>query len=123
MRAPLPLALTLAATLLLAGAAGAAPAKKSAPAAKPASGASAKRASAARTPAPGLPRTLEDVHIDGETPVPQVLFITARDQRRFADFQHHRYLPTSRQLGDRSELPSWIYVNPNPGPPAKESTR
>jgi len=83
----------------------------------------AKRATAARARTPELPRTLADVHIEGETPVPQVQFITARDQRRFTDFQHHRYLKTSRQLGDPSVLPTWILVNPNPTPAGKENTR
>jgi hypothetical protein len=83
----------------------------------------AKSAAPAKARTPELPRTLADVHIEGETPVPQVLFITARDQRRFADFQHHRYLKTSRQLGDPSVLPTWILVNPNPTPSGKESTR
>ena len=45
------------------------------------------------------PRRLEDIHIEGEVPVPQVLFITARDQRRFMEFQHHRYTRTSLELG------------------------
>jgi hypothetical protein len=40
--------------------------------------------------------------------VPQVLFITARDQRRFMEFQHHRYLRTSRQLGEATPLPAEI---------------
>jgi hypothetical protein len=56
------------------------------------------------------PRTLEDIHIEGEIPVPQVLFITARDQRRFLEFQHRRYLRTSRKIGADTALPSWIAV-------------
>ncbi len=65
-------------------------------------------APAGRSGAP--PRTLEDIHIEGEIPVPQVLFITARDQRRFMEFQHGRYLRTSRKLGEETVLPSWIVV-------------
>ena len=122
MRTRLPFTLALVA-LLAAAAAFAAPAPAKHPAApkRAAAGAPAKRASAAK--APELPRMLEDVHIDGEAPVPQVLFITARDQRRFADFQHHRYLPTSRQLGERAALPTWIQVNTNPASPKQETTR
>ena len=60
-----------------------------------------------------MPRTLADVHIEGEIPVPQVLFITARDQRRFMDFQHHRYLKTSLQLGGETPFPAWVAVMPN----------
>jgi hypothetical protein len=56
------------------------------------------------------PRTLDDIHIEGEIPVPQVLFITARDQRRFLEFQHGRYLRTSRKIGEDTVLPSWIVV-------------
>lgn len=55
-------------------------------------------------------RTLDDIHIEGEIPVPQVLFITARDQRRFMEFQHRRYLKSGRQLGESSELPDRIVV-------------
>jgi hypothetical protein len=55
-------------------------------------------------------RRLEDIHIEGEIPVPQVLFITARDQRRFLEFQHGRYLKTSRTLGEETPLPAWIVV-------------
>ena len=56
------------------------------------------------------PRTLDDIHIEGEIPVPQVLFITARDQRRFMDFQQQRYLRTSRQLGEDTIFPTWVVV-------------
>jgi len=61
------------------------------------------------------PRTLDDIHIEGEIPVPQVLFITARDQRRFMEFQHHRYTRTSLELGRSTAMPSRVVV-PEPGP-------
>src|SRR5258705_4553570 len=70
-------------------------------------------APAGRSGAP--PRTLEDIHIEGEIPVPQVLFITARDQRRFMEFQHHRYTRTSLELGRGTAMPSRIVV-PEPSP-------
>jgi hypothetical protein len=54
------------------------------------------------------PRKLQDIHIEGEIPVPQVLFITARDQRRFVDFQQRRYLRTSRELAEQTNFPSRI---------------
>jgi hypothetical protein len=57
------------------------------------------------------PRTLEDIHIEGEIPVPQVLFVTVRDQRRFTQFHHRRYLKTSQQLGEATPLPKRIAVN------------
>jgi hypothetical protein len=61
------------------------------------------------------PRTLDDIHIEGEIPVPQVMFITARDQRRFMEFQHHRYTRTSLELGRGTAMPSRIVV-PEVGP-------
>ena len=56
------------------------------------------------------PRTLDDIHIAGEIPVPQVLFITARDQRRFMEFQHHRYQKTSLELGRATPTPTRVVV-------------
>lgn len=67
-----------------------------------------RRAAAATEPKRAGPRTLDDIHIEGEIPVPQVLFITARDQRRFIDLQHGRYLKTSRKVGEETLFPSWI---------------
>jgi len=78
------------------------PAVAGTPARKPTPGASHHAA----TPA----RRLDDIHIEGEIPVPQVLFITARDQRRFMDFQQQRYLRTSRQLGEDTIFPTWVVV-------------
>jgi hypothetical protein len=75
-------------------------------------------------PPPGMPRTLSDVHIEGEIPVPQVLFITARDQRRFMDFQHHRYLRSSAQLGEATPFPTWVAVTQgSPVDSRKETSR
>jgi hypothetical protein len=56
------------------------------------------------------PRILDDIRIEGEIPVPQVLFITARDQRRFMEFQHHRYQVTSLELGRATPAPSGLVV-------------
>ena len=96
-----------------------------APATSPAKGPGvAARRPAAKRPAtpdslgrarPGAPRMLDDIRIEGEIPVPQVLFITARDQRRFMEFQHHRYTRTSLELGRGTALPSRVVV-PEPGP-------
>ena len=55
-------------------------------------------------------RRLEDIHIEGEIPVPQVLFVTGRDQRRFLDFQHRRYANASFGGGRTTTAPSWIRV-------------
>jgi len=68
------------------------------------------RARAAPAAPPAAPRTLEDIHIEGEIAVPQVLFITARDQRRFMDFQHRRYLQSALQVGEATAFPSRIVV-------------
>ena len=78
---------------------------------------------AARARSRAAPRRLEDITIEGEIPVPQVLFITARDQRRFMDFQHRRYLKTSLQIGQEAVLPSWIGVSTKqPARPATETS-
>ena len=111
-------ALALLALLLLAAPAGAT-APTSSHAVRP-----AVRKPVAAKPAPAdstrsrsrlAPRTLDDIHIEGEIPVPQVLFITARDQRRFMEFQQHRYTRTSLELGRGTAMPSRIVV-PEPGP-------
>ena len=68
------------------------------------------------------PRTLDDIHIEGEIPVPQVLFITARDQRRFMEFQHHRYTRTSLELGRGTAMPSRIVI-PEPGPAVRKENQ
>jgi hypothetical protein len=72
----------------------------------------------------GSARRLEDIRIEGEIPVPQVLFITARDQRRFMDFHHRRYLRTSQEVGQQTVLPSWIAVSrTRPADTRKETSR
>jgi hypothetical protein len=78
--------------------------------------------SAARTRPRVAPRTLDDIHIEGEIPVPQVLFITARDQRRFMEFQHHRYTRTSLELGRGTAMPSRIVI-PEPGPAVRKENQ
>jgi hypothetical protein len=88
--------------------------KKPATAAKPAAAVEG-RTSAGRDTLAG-PRTLDEINIQGEIPVPQVLFITARDQRRFLDFQHRRYLKNSQRVGETTVLPSWIAVTPGARP-------
>ncbi len=127
---------TIMALLLVAGAAHATPGASTTPATKTratsAPKSSASKAGAAKpsaskpgatTPAPGGPRKLEDIHIEGEIPVPQVLFITARDQRRFLDFHHRRYLRTSRELGEATTLPSRIVILPGTNPSSSEAPR
>ena len=66
------------------------------------------------------PRMLDDIRIEGEIPVPQVLFITARDQRRFMEFQHHRYPVTSLELGRATPAPSRLVVTTSSPDKAKQ---
>jgi hypothetical protein len=81
-------------------------------------------ADSAARPRPRLaPRMLDDIHIEGEIPVPQVLFITARDQRRFMEFQHHRYQKTSLELGRATTTPARIVVTAPVPAERKENQR
>lgn len=64
------------------------------------------------------PRRLEDIHIEGEIPAPQVLFVTARDQRRFTKFHHGRYLKSSVQVGETTLLPNRVALTSPPTTPA-----
>lgn len=120
--------------LCLLGAALAAPvdiasaAKKSAPKASTTAKQAAPRRSTATVARPDTatapartvagPRRLEDIHIEGEIPAPQVLFVTARDQRRFTRFHHQRYLKTSVQVGETTLLPNRIALTSPPTTPA-----
>lgn len=80
---------------------------------------------AASEPKPaGSGRTLDEIHIEGEIPMPQVLFVTAREQRRFMESHHRRYLRTSKEVGQETELPSWIQViGARPAGHNQETTR
>ena len=80
-----------------------------------------KDTSAKKPPSHDVGR-LEDIHIEGEIPVPQVLFVTGRDQRRFMDFQHRRYLKTSQQVGEATVFPSRITVVGNRSNDARKET-
>jgi hypothetical protein len=88
----------------------------------PAASAPTAVTSAAR-PAPNAPvRRLEDFRIEGEIPAPQVLFVTARDPYRFAEFQHRRYLKGSLALGQETVLPArFALVGHGPFPARKET--
>ena len=87
------------------------PARRTAQGAKPAPPDSTARLA-------GGPRRLEDIHIEGEIPAPQVLFVTARDQRRFTRFHHQRYLKTSVQVGETTRLPTRVALTNHPPIPA-----
>lgn len=99
----------------LAGSAGAAPGTPAAPDTTKAAAPAPKRD--ARHNA----GRLEDIHIEGEIPVPQVLFVSGRDQQRYLDFQHRRYLRSSLAIGQETILPARItWIGPAPVPARKE---
>jgi hypothetical protein len=91
-------------------------ARKTAPAGKTAHEAKGAKPAPADTTARLAegPRRLEDIHIEGEIPAPQVLFVTARDQRRFTRFHHQRYLKTSVQVGETTWLPTRVALTNHP---------
>jgi hypothetical protein len=64
--------------------------------------------STAGPPQRAAARRLDEVRIEGEIPVPQVLFITAREAHRFTDHRHRRYLRTSLQLGQDTAFPARV---------------
>ena len=103
----------------------AAPVAAAPPAKKPARGSARADADSVRAASgkKSAARRLEDVHIEGEIPVPQVLFVTARDQRRVVEFQHRRYLRTSRQLGEQTPLPSRIVVTGESRPEGRKENQ
>jgi hypothetical protein len=92
-------------------------------AARPASAKSADAAPGAKDDkTPGLPRRLDEINIEGEIAVPQVLFVTARDQRRFMDFQQRHYVKSSLEVGTEKVFPTWIAVIHSPtADPHKET--
>lgn len=105
--------------LLLPAVASAAPAKR----------ATSRRAAAATAPAPATAtresgaRRLDDIHIEGEIPVPQVLFVSVREQRRFLDFDATRWLRPARSLAASTPVPDVTIRVTQPVTPAKESAR
>lgn len=68
-------------------------------------------------------RMLDPIHIEGELDVPEVLFITARDQRRIVGFQHARYLSGSRDIARSTPLPSHVVVDRKAPPAAPEGSK
>ena len=55
-------------------------------------------------------RTLDAITIEGEIAVPQVLFITSREQPRYRDLLHRRFLRTSLDVGEHAILPSRVLI-------------
>ena len=52
--------------------------------------------------------TLDAIRIEGEIDVPQVLFITARDYRRFRDGTPKQYQTTSADIAKTIPLPNRV---------------
>ena len=88
---------------LLPATAGGAPAKKTTVSAD---SSTAKKSAAPKPVRKDSVRTLDAIRIEGEIDVPQVLFITARDYRRFRDGLGARYQPTSADVAKSIPLPS-----------------
>jgi hypothetical protein len=54
--------------------------------------------------------TLDAIRIEGEIDVPQVLFITARDYRRFRDGTPAKYQTTSAAIAKSVPLPNRVRI-------------
>ncbi len=67
-----------------------------------------KKFSATKKSSPTETRTLEAIRIEGEIDVPQVLFITARDYRRFRDGAPKKYQTTSADIAKTIPLPNRV---------------
>jgi hypothetical protein len=67
---------------------------------------------AATTKKPAGVRTLEAINIEGEIAVPQVLFITARDTRRFRDGLGATYRMSAVDVARALTLPGRVRVVP-----------
>jgi len=107
-----PLSIPLLALALLAGAASAAGAPPRAHGVRRATPAHSATHVTTRAAAPrDSARTLDAIHIEGELDVPEVLFITARDQRRIVEFQHRRYLGTSAEALHATPSPTRLTVD------------
>lgn len=51
-------------------------------------------------------RTLDAITIEGEIDMPQVLFITSRDQQRYSDKNHRKYIKTCQEIGRETVVPA-----------------
>lgn len=55
-------------------------------------------------------RTLDEITIEGEIAVPQVLFISGRDQWRYTEFLEETFLPSGVELGGSLRVPSSVWL-------------
>lgn len=54
--------------------------------------------------------TLEEIRIEGEIAMPQVVFITARDQFQYPDEKHRRYVLWAADIAALAPVPSLVWV-------------
>jgi hypothetical protein len=54
--------------------------------------------------------TLEEIRIEGEIAMPQVVFITARDQFQYPDERHRRYVLWAADIAALAPVPSLVWV-------------
>jgi hypothetical protein len=54
--------------------------------------------------------TLEEIRIEGEIAMPQVVFITARDQFQYPDEAHRRYILWAPEIAAIAPVPGLIWV-------------
>jgi hypothetical protein len=78
--------------------------------ASPASAPPPAKAPATKNANPPAPRTLDAIQIEGELDMPQVLFITARDQARYMDYLHRRYQKSCAEIGEEAQLPDRLQL-------------
>ena len=57
-----------------------------------------------------VPRTLDEISIEGEVVMPQVLFITAREPYRFVDTAHRLYLIDAEELREFVPVPFPFWI-------------
>ena len=67
-----------------------------------------------------VPRTLDEIMIEGELHLPQVLFITSRESARPLDWLEHYAAPSAFEVARATPFPSRIDVIP-PFDPADDS--
>jgi hypothetical protein len=54
--------------------------------------------------------TLDEIRIEGEIAMPQVVFITARDQFQYPDEAHRRYVLWASDIARLAPVPSLVWV-------------
>lgn len=54
--------------------------------------------------------TLDEIRIEGEIAMPQVVFITARDQFQYPDEAHRRYVLWASDIAALAPVPSLVWV-------------